>query len=231
MIELFTRLTGMLYAGAFLAILSSFLWGIISILLSPCHLASIPLLVGFINGTPDIDKKRAFTLSLVFSTGILFTIAFIGVITGAAGRLLGDTGYIGRLLPSILMIVFGLYLADFIKLPFLNYSIKPVIYGKGHTSSFIMGLVFGIALGPCTFAFLAPMLGIVFSTANSSFIYSISLLGAYAAGHCLVIVLAGTFTGVIRQFLKWNETSGGVILLKKICGILVAAAGIYLLLS
>ena len=231
MLELFTRLTGMLYAGAFLAILSSFIWGIISILLSPCHLASIPLLVGFINGTPDINRKKAFTLSLVFSTGILITIALIGIITGTAGRILGDTGYAGKLIPAVLMILFGLYLAEFIKLPFMNFAVKPAVYGKGHISSFIMGLVFGIALGPCSFAFLAPLLGIVFSTANTDLMYSLSILAAYATGHCLVIVFAGTFTGVIRQILRWNETSGGVILLKRICGVFVSAAGIYLLIS
>lgn len=231
MIELFTRLTGMLYAGAFLAILSSFIWGILSIILSPCHLASIPLLVGFINGTPNLDRRRSFTLSLVFSSGILLTIALIGIMTGAAGRILGDIGYIARVLPAILMIFFGLYLAEIVKLPFLNYAIKPAVYGKGHISSFLMGLVFGIALGPCTFAFLAPLLGIVFSTVNTDLIYSLSILAAYAAGHCLVIVFAGTFTGVIRRLLRWNESSGGVILIKKICGILVSAAGISLLFT
>ncbi|MBU4460318.1 MAG: cytochrome C biogenesis protein, partial [Verrucomicrobia bacterium] len=53
-------------------------WGILSILLSPCHLASIPLIVGFINDQGRVTIRRAFGLALLFSVGILITIAGIG---------------------------------------------------------------------------------------------------------------------------------------------------------
>lgn len=91
-----------------------------------------------------------------------------------------------------------------------------------------LGLVFGVALGPCTFAFMAPMLGVAFSVAATAFTLAVSLVLAYAAGHASVIVLAGTFTGAVQNYLNWNERSKGALILKRACGVLVIAAGIYL---
>ena len=46
---LFTWVTKLLSGHPLLGLLGAFIWGILSILLSPCHLASIPLIVGFIS--------------------------------------------------------------------------------------------------------------------------------------------------------------------------------------
>ena len=100
---------------------------------------------------------------------------------------------------------------------------------KGMLAAFILGLVFGIALGPCTFAYMAPMLGVTFSLAATNIIYGIFLLFMYGIGHCSVIVLAGTFTEVVQRYLNWNERSKGAVILKKVCGILVILGGAYMI--
>ena len=83
--ELFGFLTTALESNVILAVFASFLWGVLSILLSPCHLASIPLIVGFVDSQGAVSTKRAFLLSFLFSFGILVTIAVIGLITGLMG--------------------------------------------------------------------------------------------------------------------------------------------------
>jgi cytochrome c-type biogenesis protein len=93
----------------------------------------------------------------------------------------------------------------------------------------ILGLVFGIALGPCTFAYMAPVLAVAFTVAANSLIYGIALLFVYGIGHCSVIVLAGTFTEVVQHYLNWNEKSRGADILKKVCGALVLLGGLYLI--
>ena len=231
MLELFTSLTNMLNEVWWIAILSSFIWGILSIVLSPCHLATIPLIVSFINDRENITKKRAALLSSLFALGILITLGIIGLVTGLLGRILGDIGGIGNYIVGVFLILFGIYMMDIIKLPFLEQGVKPTIKKKGLLSSFLIGLIFGIALGPCAFAFMAPMLGIVFNIASSNLIYALALLLAFAVGHCIVIVLAGTFTEIVRRFLNWNEKSGGVVWLKRICGVLIIAAAIYLFIT
>jgi len=63
---------------------------------------------------------------------------------------------------------------------------------KGLLAALILGLVFGVALGPCTFAYMAPMLGVTFKLAATNPFYGAALLLAYGIGHCSVIVAAGT---------------------------------------
>ena len=100
---------------------------------------------------------------------------------------------------------------------------------KGILAAFLLGLIFGIALGPCTFAYMAPMLGIAFKLGTEQPVYASLLLLMYGVGHCSVIVLAGTFTEWIQKYLNWNERSKGIVILRKICGVLVVLAGIYLI--
>ena len=95
----------------------------------------------------------------------------------------------------------------------------------------ILGLVFGIALGPCTFAYMAPMLGVTFKLAARSLYYGILLLVVYGLSHCSVIFLAGTSTELVQKYLNWNEKSKGAIILKRICGVLVLLGGLYLIYS
>jgi cytochrome c-type biogenesis protein len=229
--EIFTWLTGTLSSSPGIAIAGSFLWGVLSILLSPCHLASIPLIVGFIDEQGNISTRRAFALALLFASGILITIGVIGLITGLMGRMLGDIGNWGNYFVAIIFFVVGLHLLELIPLPFLENGANPNFQKKGLFAALILGLIFGVALGPCTFAFMAPMLGVVFSVAAERLAFAVSLILAYALGHCSVIVFAGTFTEVVQRYLNWNGTSNGAVILKKICGLLVIAGGIYLIIS
>lgn len=231
-LEFFTMLSSMLFSSPDIAVAGSFLWGIASILLSPCHLASIPLIVGYIDSQGDIRTSRAALISTLFSGGILITIAVIGIITGIAGRMMGDIGSIGNIIVAVLMVVIGLYLLGLIPIPFLDSGInQPGIKKKGLIAAFLLGLFFGLALGPCTFAYMAPMLGVAFTVASSNLLYAVTLVAAYAIGHCMVIIIAGTFTEVVQHMLRWNENSKGAVFLKKGCGVLVVVAGIYMLLS
>ena len=99
-------------------------------------------------------------------------------------------------------------------------------------AAFRLGFIFGIALGPCSFAYMAPMLGIVFTISVTRFFYGAALLFAYGVGHCSIIVLAGTFAEVVQRYLNWNEKSKGTVLIKKIFGVLIIlVGGMYLIWS
>jgi cytochrome c-type biogenesis protein len=226
--ELFTQLTHAVEGAWLIAVAASFLWGVLSILLSPCHLASIPLIVGFIDEQGRISTKRAFIISLLFAVGILITIAGIGAITAAAGRMMGDVGKYGNYFVALIFFVVGLHLLDVIPNPFSGPG-QVGMKRKGLLAAFILGLVFGIALGPCTFAYMAPMLGVTFKLASTNLVYGIVLLLLYGIGHCSVIVFAGTFTEVVQRYMNWNEKSKGAVIIKKICGILVILGGIWLI--
>lgn len=226
--ELFTQLTRAVEGAWFIALSASFIWGVLSILLSPCHLASIPLIVGFIDEQGRISTKRAFWISTLFAVGILTTIAGIGAITAAAGRMMGDVGRYGNYFVALIFFVVGLHLLGVIPMPWSGPG-QVGMKRKGMLAAFILGLVFGIALGPCTFAYMAPMLGVTFKLASTNLAYGILLLLVYGVGHCSVIIFAGTFTEVVQRYMNWNEKSKGAVILKKICGVLVLLGGIWLI--
>ncbi|PKN89005.1 MAG: cytochrome C biogenesis protein [Deltaproteobacteria bacterium HGW-Deltaproteobacteria-1] len=229
LVDLFTSLTAALTQSPEIAVGAAFAWGILSVILSPCHIACIPLIVGFIDGQGNISTGRAFVLSLLFGLGILITIALIGLTTALAGRMMGDIGGYGSYFVAVVFFAVGLNLLGILPLPFMEGGANPNYKRKGFLAAFILGLIFGVALGPCTFAYMATMLGVVFSMASTQLTLAMLILAAFAIGHCSVLVFAGTFTEVVQHYLHWTENSKGAVILKKICGVLVILGGIYLI--
>lgn len=225
--SLFTGLYDAMTGVVWLALIASFIWGVLSILLSPCHLSSIPLVVGFINSQGKISVGRTFKISLTFSIGILITIALIGVITASLGRMMGDVGIYGNYFVATIFFIVGLYLLDIIKFDWNRAGLKQT-KTKGLLAALILGLLFGIALGPCTFAYMAPVLGVVFQTAQTNCFLAAMFLLAFGVGHCAVIVGAGTFAGKVQNYLNWSEQSNTILWIKKVCGVLVILGGVYL---
>ncbi len=211
------------------ALLAALAWGAVSIVFSPCHLASVPLVVGFISTQEKASPARAFRLSLVFSLGVLASIALIGVVTAALGRLVGDLGSIGNVAVAVVFFVFGLYLLDLLP---LDWKLFPsTTQRRGMPAALALGLVFGVGLGPCSFAFLAPLLMIVFGQAQTDYLLSAGLLGAFALGHCSVIVFVGTAANKAQSLVSWGSRSGVTRWVRRVCGVLIVLAGIYLLLA
>jgi cytochrome c-type biogenesis protein len=225
--RLFTFLTEAVHGTPAVALAAALLWGVLSILLSPCHLASIPLIVGFVDEQGRVSTQRAFLISTLFAVGILITITAIGAVTAAAGRTMGDVGAWGNYIVSVIFFVVGLHLLDVIPMPWSGPG-QVDIKRKGMLAALVLGLVFGIALGPCTFAYMAPMLGVVFHTGGTNPVFGGLLLLLYGVGHCSVIVAAGTSTELVQRYLNWNERSRGAVILKRACGVLVILGGFYL---
>lgn len=226
--ELFKALTHAVDGTPVVALGAAFAWGILSILLSPCHLASIPLIVGFIDGQGKMPTRRAFAISALFSVGILITIAVIGAITAAARRMMGDVGRYGNYFVALIFFVVGLHLLGVIPMPWSGPG-QVSMKRKGMLAAFLLGMIFGIALGPCTFAYMAPILAVAFKMSGTSLLYGALLLLVYGVGHCSVIVAAGTSTEMVQHYLNWNERSNGTLVIKYVCGVLVLLGGVYLI--
>lgn len=173
--QLFTSLSKAVEATPVIALFASVIWGVLSILLSPCHLASIPLIVGFIDGQGRVTTKRALVLSTLFAFGILITIALIGILTVSLGRMMGDVGAYGNYIVAAIFFVVGLYLFDIIPMPWSGMG-QGNIKRKGLLAALLLGLLFGIALGPCTFAYMAPMLGVAFKLAVANLFRRVKLI-------------------------------------------------------
>ena len=223
----FAALNAAVHGSAVVALGAAFAWGVLSILLSPCHLASIPLVVAFIGESGRPSAKRAFVVATIFAAGILVTIGAVGGVTAALGRMLGDVGRYVNYALAVIFLLLGLHFLDVVPIPWTGGG--PGGAGRrGLAGAFLLGLLFGVGVGPCTFAYMAPMLGVTLKVAATSLFFGVALLLAYGVGHCSVIVAAGTSAQRVQQYLNWNEGSRGALLLRHACGVLVILGGAYL---
>jgi len=229
--QIFNWLLLSLYSSYALALLAALLWGVASIVLSPCHLSGIPLMIAFLTGDKELNTRRAFRFSLLFSLGILFSLLVIGIITVLLGRIAGDLGSKANVIFGIVLILGGILLLDLLPLPALTRLNKIKSDTDSRTKALSTGFIFGMALGPCSFSFMAPILGFVFASAAQQLGKGILMLLFYAIGHCGVIVLAGTGLGWAQRVINWNSRSSGLLILKRICAILVILGGIYLIVK
>ena len=223
----FAALSRAVEGPAAVALGAAVAWGALSVLLSPCHLASIPLIVGFMGGQKGLTTGRAFRTSLLFSLGVLASIALIGAATAALGRLLGDAGGWANYLVAAVLFVMGLNLLDVLPLPALGPGRAPT-GRRGYLAALIIGFVYGVALGPCTFAYLAPALAVAFKAGAATPLFAAGLLAAFGLGHCAVITAAGTSVTGVQRYLRWGEDSRALLVGRRVCGLLVIAGGLYL---
>ncbi len=102
-------------------------------------------------------------------------------------------------------------------------------WGNDAVAAVFFGLVFGVALGPCTFGFMAPVLGVTFSLAKTAPVFAAGVLALFALGHGTVIAVAGASSTGVQRWLDWQGDHPGAKWLRRVCGLLVVAAGGWLL--
>ncbi len=202
-----------------LAFVAVFLGGVLSSA-SPCVLATIPLVVGFVGGYAEGNRKKAFIYSLAFIIGLSLTFTMFGAAAALLGTMFGTVGgwwyvAVGAVAVAMGLQMLGLYELRLPDLP----QFKPK--RGGLVGALLLGLFFGIASSPCA----TPVLVVVLSLAalKGQILYGTLLLFTYALGHCLLMLAAGTFTGFVESFAAsrgatnvslWGKrVSGGVIVL------------------
>lgn len=210
------------------ALSAAFVWGIFSVLLSPCSLVSIPLVIGYIQGQGG-GTRNALAISGAFSLGIFVNIALVGAVIASAGALMENLSSVMNYAVSAVLFVFGLHLLEVIRIPWFVSGSMEVGNRKGLKGALALGALSGMALGPCTFAYMAPMLVIALKAATKNVAYGIALVAVYALGYCSVILLAGTFANALDRYMNWSENGRGSFIVGQICGWLVVLAGAYFL--
>ncbi len=215
-------------AAGGVALPAAFAWGILSVALSPCHLSSIPLVVAYMSGGEELPAgRRALWLSSAFAAGILASIALVGAATAAAGRMLGDVGRAGNWLVAVVFFAVALNLLGVLPLPTLA-SAPAGTDRRGATGALLLGLAFGVALGPCTFAFMAPLLAIaVRASGAGGAAFGVLLVALYGLGHAAAIVLAGSSIQSVNRWLAWKRGAHAVRLVKAAAGVAVMLGGTY----
>jgi len=211
--------------GLLLGGLGCFLWGMVSVLFSPCHLASIPLIVSYVAGQQQIIAgRKAVLYAVLFTVGLFITIAVIGFICALLGRMLGDVGpymsiAVGAILVWVALDILGIASCS------MSNGLLAKIQVKGMTGAFVLGLAYGILSGSCTFGFIAPILAII--TVQQKIATGVVFILLFGLGHCIPIAVAGSSTALVRRFLDNNAWQRGSALFRRLAGLCIGALGIY----
>lgn len=208
-----------------LAYLLVFLGGLLTSL-GPCNVATIPLIVGFVGGSHDLSRRRAFTLSCAFTLGLAITFMLLGVAAALVGAWIGSGWRGWYYLVAAICFVIGLQMLGVFQfnLPLLFGGLRERIGLKGAPGALALGLVSGLVASQCATPVLAAILTYVM--AEGALAYGASLLFVYALGRGVPVVLAGTFAGALKgvQALgRWQP------LIEKVSGVIVLAVGFYFL--
>jgi len=197
---------------------------------TPCIYPVVPITAAVIVGQGDASAARSFVLSLFFVLGLALTYTALGVFAALTGKLFGtiQTSPLTLGVLGALFILMGLAMLDVFQLSLERYAPRKLTGGnrKGIFGSFMIGLTSGFILGPCTAPVLAVILGVV--AARQSVFFGGSLLFAFSLGVGSLLVLVGTFAGILASLPKSGAWMTGV---KKLSGIVMLAAGVYFLYS
>lgn len=222
---------GVMFSSGALKYFGAFMWGISSVILSPCGISSIPLVVSYITNTDNPSRYRAFIISCAFCLGIIFNLMLVAFVMSGIGMLLGGYERFLTFIVAAVFIIMGLHLTGIIHVRFFSLGSG----GKGTESqsikgAVILGIVSGLALGPCSIAYVSPVLSLAMSeSSRSGFIYAAGLILAYALGYSLVLVIAGTSAQLFTGFLQSERGDKILRAVNVICGIALICGGIYLI--
>ncbi len=207
-----------------LAFLAVFIGGLISAA-SPCVLAAIPLIIGYVGGYSEGNKKKAALYSLVFIIGLSITFTILGAAASAMGSFLSFAGrwlYIGL---ALIAVVMGLQLMGLIEIP-LPFQKTHQIKSRGLWGAFLLGLLTGTVSSPCATPVLAVILAYV--STQGDILYGGSLLFVYAVGHCALIFVAGLSIGLTESIVSSKGVKNFSLYSKRFSGFLLSIAGLYI---
>ena len=227
--SVFLTVNAWMTGGSLVAAFGCFAWGMISVVFSPCHLASIPLIVAYVGGQKKIlSPREAGIYSALFTLGLFVTIAIIGTACALLGRMLGDVGpywqvLVGGMLIWVALGMFGVGACS---------SSGTLIYRlnlTGKSGAWALGLLYGILSGSCTFGFIAPILAVI--TVQARLATGLLFILLFAAGHCLPIAVAGSSAAAVRKVLEnslWQEAGTWF---RRTAGVFICLLGVYFVIN
>jgi cytochrome c-type biogenesis protein len=226
---IFLTINNWIVAESAIAGIGSFLWGLVSVLFSPCHLASIPLIIAYVGGQQQIlGSRQAAHYSVAFTSGLFITIALIGIICAILGRMLGDIGNYWQILVGLVLVWVALGMFG-VESCSMSGSLLYRLNLKGIFGAFVLGLAYGVLSGSCTFGFIAPILAII--TVQQKVGSGVILILLFAMGHCLPIVVAGSSAAMVKGVLENSRWQGATQWFRRGAGVVIIGLALYFIVN
>jgi thiol:disulfide interchange protein DsbD len=216
-----------LQTESFLAYAAVFVGGVL-ISFTPCVYPVIPITVGYIGSRSQGSRWRGLVLSLAYVAGMAATYSALGGAAALTGRVFGEAAAspISNLIVGTLCILLALSLFDLFQLPLPTFRAGATRWPDGVIGALGVGMASGLVVGPCT----APVLGalLLYVGARRNLLVGTSLLFVFALGMGALLVLLGTFSGILAGLPKSGRW---LLFVKRGFGVLMVLAGGYFLLE
>ena len=204
-------------------------WSGVLVSFSPCVYPVMPITASIIAGVNTTGTKwRGFAISCVYVLGLAITYGTLAVIASLTGKFFGQLQNHPAifLVVGIVLFLFGLVLIDVIPMPALGINYQEKIKLKNTWTVFLLGLVSGLIVGPCT----APILGtlLLFVASKKNILYGISLIFVFSYGVGASLILVGTFSGLLSRLPK---SGPWLVAIKRFCGLMLLVSGVYFIIK
>lgn len=198
-----TDLAQYLQTAPLLALGLAFLGGVATSF-TPCVYPILPITVTFIGARGVQSRLQAFWLSLLYALGIAVTYASLGIFAALTGSIFGaltQSPYVYLAVGNIILL-FGLNMMEVFEIPLPGFFSK-LGAGKGKKGflgAIVMGMTSGLVVGPCTAPVLATILTYVGT--QGDVLLGGATLFIFAIGMSVLVVVAGTFSGLLSMLPK-----------------------------
>lgn len=203
----------------------SFLGGLIASI-SPCSLAMLPMIIGYIGGYSDEKPSKTLVQMIFFVLGTAVIFTLIGIICAITGKVFVSFagGYFGLFIAAIVLIM-GLKLVGVLDFE-LPVVIKEIPQNKAQSTYLypvLLGAVFALAGTPCSTPILAAIMA--FASLSASLAQAVVMLFLFAIGQGLILIVAGFLTSRLKNWKGFYKFSA---VLLKISGMLLILAALYI---
>lgn len=229
MLDLVNGMEAYLGASIPMAIAAAFLGGVLASL-TPCVYPMIPIVSSYVGSKTMGEKTRfkSFSLSLAYVVGMALVYAALGVMAALTGSLFGEisTSPLALFLVANLIIVLGLNILEVIPFPTLPAPKWAGGERKGLLGALVVGAASGLVASPCT----APVMGVLLTyvATQQNVVLGGSLLFVFSMGMGILLVLAGTFSGLLASLPKSGHW---MVTIKKLLGFIMIGLGEYFLIK
>ena len=203
----------------------SFLGGLIASI-SPCSLAMLPMIIGYIGGYSDEKPSKTLVQMIFFVLGTAVVFTLIGIICAITAKVFVSFagGYFGLFIAAIVLIM-GLKLVGVLDFE-LPVMIKEIPQNKAQSTYLypvLLGAVFALAGTPCSTPILAAIMA--FASLSASLAQAVVMLFLFAIGQGLILIVAGFLTSRLKNWKGFYKFSD---VLLKISGMLLILAALYI---
>ena len=204
---------------------ASFAGGVIASI-SPCSLAMLPLIIGYVGGYSKETPFRTFIqlCCFIFGTAVVFSV--IGIVCAVTGSVFASTmgGYFTLIMASLLLVM-GLKITGI-----LDFDMPVIVKAMPVNSTnslflypVLLGIAFALAGTPCSTPILAGIMA--FAAMGKNLIAAVVMLFLFALGQGVILIIAGLFTSSVKNLKKLSSYTEALM---KISGILLIIVSVYL---